>query len=267
MLDIRAFLLGSDPRYRERVSPRAILRIALISSFLFAVFASLYAYSPGWGRAYRWYFRGVNNVAFSQFWIWPRASIEFFDLNSPTLFADLRHAGLPENFPVREADGVKDTLMLCKNSDDTHRRLGQLRTSSKIIGYWPTVMVMALAVATPWAWKRKRWVILWCFAAVHFLIVARLTLFALKGAFAVPTKALRVMAPSLFWSNTLQRLEEVVNDDPTFNFISAFVIWAVVLIVLEIWRSRRESRASRQQTQSPKDRRPDRTPSRSRIVR
>ena len=241
MSRVGTFLLASDPRYRERTSPRAIVRVAILASILFAILASLYAYVPVWAKGYGSYFRGFGDAAFSQFWIWPRASIEFFDLNSPTLVADLRKRGLPENFPIREANGVKDTLVLCENSNESHRQLGQLRTSSKIVGYWPTAMVLALAVSTPWPWKRIRWVILWCLLSVHALIVARLTIFALKGSFAVPAKSIRIFTPSEFWSGLLLRLDEVVNDDPTFNFIAAFVLWIGVLVLLELWRGWREA--------------------------
>jgi len=259
VLGILAFLTGSDLRYRERTSPRAIIRIAILASSLFAVLASLYAYSPTWSKAYRWIFRNVGDVAFSQFWIWPRASIDFVDLDSPTLMEEIRSSGLPPNAPVRGPDGVKHTLLLLKNSDERHRWIGQLRTSAKIIGYWPTAMVLSLAIVTPWPWKRKRWVILGCLVAVHAFIILRLTIFALKGGFAVPTKSLRLFTPSDFWGGLLKRLDEVVNDDPTFNFIAAFVIWIGVLVVMGVLRSRRETRAlrveSRRALQPPQRRR------------
>jgi len=235
-----AFLLGSDPQYRER-TPAAVVRLLVMVCVFYAIGAALFFYWPTGRIAYRSYFRAFGNAAFEQFLVWPNASIRFLDLNAPDIIKNIRAEAppltLPDSFPVpqRDKSEVKDTLLLLKNIDPSHPGLGQLRTGSRLHGYWPTITVLALVLATPWKWKRKTWLLVWGLLLVHVFIVFRLSIYALQGGFAVPSKDFRLLNVGEFWFARLKRLDSVINDNPTMNFIAPILIWLVVVAVMELW--------------------------------
>jgi len=247
-LRVVRFIWGADPKYRDRTSLTAIMRLVLVAGGLYAIAACLVTYWSPWNRAYQYYFRSFGDVAFSQFLLRPHASVRFLDLDSPTLIDDIRSAALPhtfpDGFPVPERDQIQDTLMVLKNTGSDHPGIGLLRTSSRPIGYWPTTMIIALALATPWTWKRRRWVLLWGFVLVHAFLATRLSIFLLKGGFADASKRFRLFEWSEVAFANLKRIDEVINDDPAINFVIPFVVWMVVMIGAELWRSWRENAAA-----------------------
>jgi len=242
------FIWGADPKYRDRASLVAILRLVMVAGGLYAIAVCLVTYWSPWNRAYQYFFRSFGDVVFSQFCLRPHASVRFLDLDSPTLIGDIRSAALPHTlpagFPVPERDQIQDTLMVLKNTGLDHPGIGLLRTSSRPIGYWPTAIIVALALATPWEWKRRRWVLFWGFTLTHAFIAARLSIFLLKGGFADASKRFRLFEWSEFWFANLKRIDEVINDDPAINFIMPVVVWMVALIGIDLWRSWRDRAAA-----------------------
>ncbi len=245
---VLAFLRGTDPKYRER-RPAAIIRLLVMVSFYYAIGAALIIYWPAWRSTYQSYFRGLGNAAFEQFLVWPKASVHFLDLNSPDLIKNIRVQAppltLPETFAVPHRDKMMDTLMLLKSVHPSRPGLGQLRTSSRPIGYWPKVTILAFALATPWVWRRRIWVLLWSMLLVHAFIVFRLSVFLLKGGFADPRKDYRLFDMSDWWFAKLHKIDDVINDDPTINFIAPVLIWLVVMIGLELWPAARQKIADK----------------------
>lgn len=242
---IIAFLTGDDPKYRER-SILAAVRLLVVLCLFYAIGAgTLYYWSPG-RLAYERYFRGFGNAAFQQFLFWPTASIHFLDLNSRDIIQDIRNAAppltLPESFPVPQRDrgGVKDTLMLLKNIHPEHLGLGQLRTGSRLHAFWPSITIVCLALATPWGWKRRAWLLLWSFLSIHLFIYLRLTIYALQGGFAVDGKDFQLLWLSPFWSNRLKALDNVINDNPTTSYIAPVLIWLALIIFIELFSAVRK---------------------------
>ncbi len=235
-----AFLRGTDPEYRER-RPAAIIRLLVMVSFYYSIGAALISYWPAWRSTYQSYFRGLGNAAFEQFLIWPRASAHFLDLNSPDLIKNIRAKAppltLPASFPVPHRDREMDTLMLLKNVNPASLGLGQFRTSSRLIGYWPIVTVLALVLATPWVWRRKIWMLLGSLLMVHLFVVFRLAISLLQGGFVDPDKSFRLFDLSPWWFGKLKQFDSVINDNPTINFIAPVFIWLIVVISLELWPS------------------------------
>jgi hypothetical protein len=232
-----AFLRGSDPKYRER-RPIAIIRLLVMVSFYYAIGAALIDWSA-WRTGYQNYFRALGNASFEHFMLWPNASVHFLDLNSRDLVKNIRAAAppltLPDKFAVPHRDKVMDTLMLLKNVNPAGPGLGQFRTSSRLIGYWPIVTAIALALATPWSGKRKIWLLFWSLIAVHVFVIFRLTISLLQGGFADPDKPYRVINISPWWFDKLKRFDAVLNDNVTFSFIGGVFVWLIVVIGLELW--------------------------------
>lgn len=234
---VAAFVLGSDPVYRERSIP-AIVRLLVLVSAFYGIGSALINFWPAWRSGYQSYFRALGDAAFEQFLVWPNASIRFLDMNSPTIIEDIR-ASVPDPldkpFPLPPRDKVKDTLMVMRNGALTPPELGLLRTSSQLMAYWPMLTIFALALATPWRWKRKLVLVLCCVVVAHAFIIGRLAVLALKGSFAVPSKRIRIVEISESSFSRLDRIESVLNDDPTLNFIAPVILWLLIVVALELW--------------------------------
>lgn len=198
---------------------------------------------PGWDAKYGSGFRAGSNLVFSRFWFWPQASARFLDLNSPNIQADALTAAHPlvpkKGMPLEKPDGVKDTLVLLKNVDPLKPGLGQFRTSSRLIGYWPTAFTVALILATSMRWWRRLIAVFAGLALVNAFILARLTVMLLKAGFADAAHRCHLFEPSPFWKDSLHGLEEVVADNPTFNFVAPVFIWLAVVFVVHLFGRKR----------------------------
>lgn len=243
-----AFLRGSDPKYRER-RPAAIIRLLVMVSFYYAIGAAFINYWPAWRSEHQAYFRGFGNAAFEHFLLWPKASVHFLDLNSRDVVQNIRDKAppltLPDKFAVPHRDHVMDTLMLLKNVDPDRLGLGQFRTSSRLIGYWPIVTVLSLAFATPWVWRRRVWLVLWCVLAVHLFVAFRLAISLFQAGFADPKKTYRLVDISPWSFDMLKRFDEVLNDNVTFSFVGGVFVWLAVVILMELWPAAKQKIAGR----------------------
>ena len=129
-------------------------------------------------------------------------------------------------YAVEKAEGVKDTLMVLWN-DSTPGSFGGLKTSSRMMGYAPTVVIIALFVATPTTWRRRGWGLLWGLLLVHLFIAVRLSLPIAKDGFAAE-KAYALFHPSDFWFGVLERVKTVVVDNPTAYLAVCVIIWLLI---------------------------------------
>ncbi len=122
--------------------------------------------------------------------------------------------------------GVLDTLMVLWNRS-TPLSFGRLRTSSRMMGYSPTVFLIALFVAVPTTWRGRAWALLWGLLLIHVFIFLRLSLTLAKDGFAAP-KSYALFGLSDFWTGALARVEEVVVDNPTCYLFVCVFIWLLV---------------------------------------
>lgn len=221
--------------------PKRIAKFAGLS-FLFLVLL-LYPWS-GWEARYASLFRAGANVVFQQFWFWPQASAKFLDLNAADLQEQALAAASPlvpnkGRLPLEKPDGVKDTLVLLKNVDPTKPGLGQTRTTSRLIGYWPTAFTVALVLATSMKWWRKIIALIAGLFLVNCFIAVRVSVMLLKAGFADPAHRARIFQPSDSWKDVLRGLDEVIADNPTFNFVAPVFIWLVAVFFAHLFGRRK----------------------------
>jgi len=136
------------------------------------------------------------------------------------------------------AEGVRDTLLVFQNRT-TPASPGFLRTSSRVVGYVPTAVLVSLVVATPVGWKRRGWLLLWGIALVEVFIVLRLTALMLHTGFADADKAYALFRPGPFAADVIARCHTVLADNPTFAYVAPVFLWLIVLLGFEIWASLR----------------------------
>ena len=133
---------------------KAVTRFSVIA---IVVYSALTWAWPSFEHLYTAHFRTVGNIAFSRFWFWSNAKVDFLDLKSETLRAQVNAklpGKLPDGVELPKPTGDMDTLLILRNKD-VPASLGFLRTSSRLIGYAPTAVLFSLVLATPIAWKRR----------------------------------------------------------------------------------------------------------------
>lgn len=221
------------------LQPKAVLQFAAI--FVLA-FLPLWGFASRLQSAYAPWFRALGNAWFSsQFWFWPDGRVVFMDNASPTLVSDINRVipgELPEDFKrlrALEKRGERDTLLVLLNRT-VPTVPGFTRTSSHMMGYAPTAVVVALAVATPIAWRRRAWLLASSLVLVHGLILIRLTVVILKNGFAAE-KRFALFQPGKFWWDALNRADLVFADNPTIGYLLALVPWILSLLLVSVYPS------------------------------
>lgn len=104
----------------------------------------------------------------------------------------------------------------------------QVTNSTRYVGYVPTILVIALIVATPVPWARRGWALLWGMMIVHCFIAVRLGV-VLVIAFCGDAPW-RIWQPSPFWQSVLSSTGEGLANSPSISFIVPVFIWLVVTV-------------------------------------
>ncbi len=237
------------------LEPKRIARFALLVVIAYAVLMGVRTWVE---PVYASVFRGIGNVAFQRFWLWGDGCVTFHDLKDSDLRAemeaefydqvhrsvshsisqgrdpniDMKQVKLPANLATPGPEDVKDTLMIMWNRK-TPGSFGQLKTSSRLIGYAPTVFVLALFLATPTTWRRRLLTAVCGLLVVQGFVLFRLTLtlaadgFAWRGP-AGTFKSYTLMRPSEFWYDVLDRSRTIIVNNPTCYLFVVVVIWLSV---------------------------------------
>jgi hypothetical protein len=204
-------------------TPRVLLKFSLR---LLVLWALLLAKWPGVETGYAAYFRGMGNLAFARFWFWPQATVRFMDPNAVT------PGQLPPWADAPKAQDVLDTAMVLENRE-ARGDVSFLRTSSRLIGYLPTAIVIGLFLATPVAWKR-RWIGLGAgLAAVHVFILLRITVKLVVGYSG--DKGVALFHPGPFWAKFWQNTQQVIHEDPTVSLVVPVFVWIAIAFRPSQW--------------------------------
>ncbi len=185
--------------------------------------------------AYAHMYRAGGNIAFSRYVFWGNGSVRFVDLRLPRakLFAEVdrnTYGMLPMSTPILKQKGAFDTLMLLKNR--TMGDFGMLRTSSRMVGYTPTAVILALFLATPTAWRRRLVGLLIGLLLVHGYIFIRLSIDLATGEWGLGSaKPYELFSLGEFWSGILTRVSEVVAENPTVYLGVSVFLWLLVNIL------------------------------------
>ncbi len=186
--------------------------------------------------AYACLFRAGGNVAFSRYIFWGDGSVCFVDLRLPRaqLFAEIDRntfGMLPLKTQLLKPKGAFDTLMLLKNRSKK-KGFGMLRTSSRMVGYTPTAVIVALFLATPTVWRRRLWGLLIGLVLVHGYIFVRLSIDLATGEWGFgSSKPYALFSLGDFWSGILTRVSEVVAENPTVYLGVSVFLWLLVNIL------------------------------------
>lgn len=199
--------------------PRRLSRFFLTVGLVYVV---LMAPWPGLKQGYASLFRNAGNIIFARFWFWQDGGVRFLDLTS------MEPGDLAPGTPKMAAVGTFDTVMELR-SRRAPGSIGYLRISSRYVGFGPTIVVIALVVATPLSLSRRIRALFWGLVLIHFFIVSRVTLTLTAGGFAAEKKY-ALFHPSPGWRTVLTEVESVFSDDPTVSFVVPAAVWFLVAL-------------------------------------
>jgi len=117
-----------------------------------------------------------------------------------------------------DGDSHHDTQVLLRNRRDSLKR--DVNLSSRRMAYMPTIFLVALTLATPVPWARKRLALLWGLIGVHVYIAARLAI--------VP--ATYIAARGDDSETLLRKLEWILSGSSAGWAIVPLIIWVVITL-------------------------------------
>ena len=106
--------------------------------------------------------------------------------------------------------------------------------SARRFGYMPTTFLLALVVATPLRWRRKRWALLWSLLLIHAFIAVRLML---QLAHARATQHL--VEASEAWTQTLDAIQRALYTT-NLPMLAPLLIWMLTTLYQSEWLSVRD---------------------------
>jgi len=166
---------------------------------------------PVWGglSAYRWAFCHVGNALFYRVGDGGQVRFEAIDATDRAADVTLRL------FNRRTSAGGHTNI---KTADTAYR---------------PTAFLIALIVATPIPWPRRRWALLWGIAAVTLFVALRVWL---RVADALSSAdVLAAYAPSASWKSFLGWMVKILVVAPAPGYIVPALIWMVTTVHREDW--------------------------------
>jgi len=122
--------------------------------------------------------------------------------------------------------------------EEKRRSNTEMTFGASLYGIWyssylPTVLVIALIIATPMRASRKGWALLWGLILVHGFIILCLFINLLTGFNQSKDIGLVVLSP--FWENILLSVHKVLVNDIGSKYIVAIFIWLIVVMRRNEW--------------------------------
>lgn len=134
---------------------------------------------------------------------------------------------------LRKATEEADSLIVL-GARSARGSYGFIRTSSQIVGYYPTALVLVLFLATPILWRRRLLLGLLALIPANLFIAFRIYII-LRAEFTVPqvteSKLYAQYITTQFWAERLNELQSVLTREITASFVAAVFIWVTVLVL------------------------------------
>jgi len=130
------------------------------------------------------------------------------------------------------ADGELDIeIRLVKRGPP--RVTGHMKNSSRLVGYMPTVSLLAFVLATPLPWKRRRRALALGLALVTAFVAFRMSI-PVRVNFSNPD-ALQVYTPGAFGAWALGVANRALVSAPASFFVVPLFLWVLVAFRREDW--------------------------------
>jgi len=110
---------------------------------------------------------------------------------------------------------------------------GRMKSSSRLTGWEPTVTLLALILASPIPWTRKRRALLWGLALLTVFVAFRMWV-PIRENFSKPD-ALQVHHPGALGTWALGIASRALVSAPASFFVIPLLLWAVVAFRRQDW--------------------------------
>ena len=152
------------------------------------------------------------------------------------LLGSFGSGGEVEFRPLSADIGHTDTKVVCTNRNAPDWQDEALRISSRYVGYVPTVALISLVMATPMAWRRRLWALLWGVPLVYGFVALRLAMALLnKFSYDNPIRAVEL---SLSAKNAVLYVNDAISGSIFMcDFVAPTVIWVIVSFRRSDWES------------------------------
>jgi len=198
---------------------KPLVRAIVVFSIVFGLLSVPW---PGWQEGYSKAFRWAGNTAFGTF----------------------GDKGLVKFLPAQRVNRTADTEITTKIEGS--RYTGVDEVSPRLMGYLPTVELLALIVASAVTWGRRLLALLSGLLLVHTFFYFRLWI--LIRVYFSSDNPWRQYNPGPNTLAVLKHINEVINISPTTSFVVPVLIWIAVTFRFSDWE--RITRRQPSQTES-----------------
>lgn len=185
---------------------KSILYAVAVFSIVFGLLSVSWS---GWQEAYSQAFRRAGNAAFSTY----------------------GDKGVVKFLPAEYVNRTADTEITTKIKGSRYIGVGEV--SPRLMGYLPTVELLALILASAVTWRRKLVALLTGMLAAHAFLYFRLWI--LIRVYFSSDDPWRQYQPGPTAHAILKHFNEVINIAPTASFVVPVLIWIAVTFRYSDW--------------------------------
>lgn len=150
-----------------------------------------------------------------------------FQAGGNAVFGSFGENGVTRFEPATTGSSDQDTTVTFKNRDPRFAAKKKVIVCSGwIMGYLPLATLVALILATPLPWPRRRRALLWGIIWIHGFILLRMLLMVVLGFCGERPVAL--FEPSRFWMFILGKTVESFAMNVVTSFVLPILVWALV---------------------------------------
>ena len=158
---------------------------------------------PGWDRIYGAYFRALGRTVFTDN---DRRELSFGT------------CGIDTPNPYYTRIGIVNRALMHEDGSGPVRNLD---IDALAFAWKPTALLLALVLATPIPWRRRRWALLWGLLCTHIFILVFL-------GFCIWNESTEISLVMLtpFWKHFAGALKELMISQ--YNLVIPVVVWVLV---------------------------------------
>lgn len=147
------------------------------------------------------------------------------------LFADSRDAASARFHPLDAGSDLDVQVVLTKRGPPPVT--ARMENSSRLVGYLPVVSLVALVLASPFGWKRRRRALLFGLPLVAAFVALRMAIPIRRDFSRADALQVHDPGPAMRW--LLGVGERALLDAPASFFVVPILVWALVAFRREDW--------------------------------
>lgn len=177
-------------------------------------------------------FLGLYAVLMTAWWLVGGVFIQTYASGSEFLYGHVGDGGSVKMQRLAEPMGDFDTGVELTSTDQP-KTIGQMELSLWNLAYKPTVILLALVLASPVSWSQRGQGLLIGLVILQWFVMFRIGM-TLWQEFAMPGP-LQTLYWSETWASWMRQLRVILVDTPASFFVVPIFIWLVATFRREDW--------------------------------